>query len=464
MRRIRRILRSPHTAMWLIALAGVWLFLGTLVPQDAADIVSADSWRTAHPVLAQVTQALDLHAAYSHPVLLTLVILLAASTAVCAWDRTGRSLRSWRSAGTLAESELAALRTRPHLTLKLPAEDTQASNPLADVERVLGAMRLRSRRGPSVLLAWSPRPGLLGSPIFHWALVALMLVAPLGWLLRSEGLIGVVEGESVLDAAESYGALDVGPFHGELSGLEIGVTAPLELSFVVDGIERGVAPVVTLSDGQTVVAQGRVRANSPLRYGSMLVHQSDYGVGVVLGDDVGGRESFLIDFSTESDGVASTSFEMGSETTPTVVVIIPHLEVGPDGMVALYEPREVRVNASGEREWSEVLREGDRFEAAGVSITIERIGYYARLSVVDNPVIYLIYALLGCAVLGITLAVSLPFRVVQVLLVNGDDGRALHVRVTNPRREASFVARLNERFVAAGAIADTYEQQNEVPE
>lgn len=450
--------------MWLITLAGVWLFLGTLVPQDAADRSAAELWRASYPALAVVTQALGLHAAYSHPVLLGLVALLAASTAVCAWDRTGRSLRSWSSAGTLATSELAALRTRPHITLRLPAEDGHGPDPLVVAERVLNALRLRSRRGPSVLLAWSPRPGLLGSPVFHWALVALMLVAPLGWLLRSEGLIGVVEGESVLDTPESYGVIDTGPFHGELSGLEIGVTAPLELSFVVDGIERGVAPMVTLSDGPNVVAQGRVRANSPLRYGSMLIHQNDYGVGLVLTDDVGGRESFLIDFSADDDGVASTSFEMGSEATPTVVVIIPHLELGPDGQVALYEPREVRVNISGESEWSKVLGEGDRFEADGVSITIERIGYYARLSIVDNPVVYLIYALLGAAVLGITLAVSIPFREVRVLLVNGDDGRELHIRVTNPKKEAAFIARLAERLAAALSIVDERESQNEVPE
>ncbi len=449
MQRLRRFLRSPRTAMWLISLAGVWIFLGTFVPQDATDLVAAEAWRVAHPVWAQITGAIGLQAAYSHPVLFALVGLLAASTAVCAWDRTRRSVRSWRHSESVLESDVAALRSRPHFIIELPAHEGRSSDVLVDAERILRAMRLRTRRGPSLLLARTPRLGLLGSPIFHWALVGLLLAVPLGWLVRSEGLLGVVEGESVIDAPESYGVLDVGPLHGSLSGLEIGVATPVELSYVTDGVERGVAPVVTLRDGDRVVAQGRVHANRPLRYGAMLVHQDDYGVGIVLADDVGGREGFLIDFAADAGAVASTEFQMSSETTPTTVVVIPHLETNADGMIALYEPREMRVTASGGSEWSVVLAEGDRFEVEGTTISIERIGYYARLSVVDNSALYVIYVLLGLAIIGITLAIAAPYRVVHMLVVTGENGRALHVRVAHFHREAAFVSRLGDRLSVA---------------
>lgn len=454
MRRVRTFLRSPRTATWLIALAGVWIFLGTLVPQDSVDAMHAAQWRGDYPALAVLTDAIGLHAAYTHPVLLALAIMLAASTAVCAWDRTRRAIREWRRADELSASALRALRERPSFSIVLPAEEPAPQSPLADLERVLNAARMRSRRGPSVLIARSPRLGLLGSPLFHWALVGLLVIAPFGWMARAEGLMGIVEGESAIDSPEAYGVLEVGWLHGELSGLTVSVEDPIETAYVHDGIFRGAAPVVTLRDGDRVVAEGRVYANSPLRYGAMLVHESAYGVGVILSDDSGARESFLVDFADTPDQHSVTRFDIGPETAPTTIEILPHLANAGDGTVALFEPREVRVTASGAEEWSEVLLEGDTFEAAGTLLTIEKIGYYTRLSVVDNPVIYLIYLLLGLAVVGVGIAVALPYRVVHALVTRTDGCDALHVRIPHSRADAAFAARLRERYETAQTPAE----------
>ena len=68
--------------------------------------------------------------------------------------------------------------------------------------------------------------------------------------------MGVPVGETRLDETESYGSLEEGPLYFGHSGLEIGVS-DLVLGFIADDVDRGPAPVVTLSREGEVVA-GRI--------------------------------------------------------------------------------------------------------------------------------------------------------------------------------------------------------------
>lgn len=450
MSRIRRFLRSPRTALWLIALAAVWMVLGTIVPQDDLDAVAAAQWRSANPAFANVTDALGLHEAFVHPVFLILAALLAASTAVCAWDRSVSAYRLWHKAGVITQPEVDAMRHRPTCAWSIAGFDGDEEL-LAAAASALREAGLRVKQGPAVVEGRTSRVGLVGSPLFHWALVGLLIAAPLGWLASSSGLIGVIEGESVIDEPSAYGLLDTGPLHGGQSGHLISVDQPMPLSYEAGGVDRGPAPVVTISDGEKVLASGRVYPNNPLRYGSTTVHMNTYGTGVVLSEETGGRQGFLIDFPEQDGEIAQTTFTLETSEGDTQIEISPHLVADEAGHAVLHEPREIRVTVSGANSYSQILREGESFQFADRALTIERIGYYARLSVVDDPVIAWIYVLFVAAAIGVTIAIAMPYRVVRAGIrrvsretLTADVHPELVISVHRATREQAFVARCRE--------------------
>ena len=64
---------------------------------------------------------------------------------------------------------------------------------------------VRTKRSGQVLRAVSHPWSVSGSPIFHWALLALIVLILVSTLQRSEGLMGVAVGQTKPDAPASYG-------------------------------------------------------------------------------------------------------------------------------------------------------------------------------------------------------------------------------------------------------------------
>jgi cytochrome c biogenesis protein ResB len=214
-----RVLRSRRLALWLILVLIAYAILGTLVPQaSVGGGASVAAWQAAHPVLALLTRLLGLHQAYSSPLFLGIIVVLACSTAACALERTAVSWRAMRRAGTISEGMLRRLRERPKLAFPVSGDSADV---LADVEGGLRRLHLRSRRGPKLLEASGGRFGLLGSPVFHVMLALLFVVIALGRLTRAEGFIGVPLDSSMRDTKASYGRLTEGPLYLGHTGYRI---------------------------------------------------------------------------------------------------------------------------------------------------------------------------------------------------------------------------------------------------
>jgi cytochrome c biogenesis protein ResB len=435
-RRLYRLLRSRKLAFWLI---------GAFVAYSA--------------VATSVTEG-DFERAYANPVFYAITTALALATAACAWERTGGAARAWR-AGTATSAEFVERLSRtPQIAVPLRS-GTDARSVLDDVGRRMRAMRLRVRVGDGRLAATTPRLALLGSPAFHWALVALFVIVAAGRMTRAEGLMGVPVGSERIDAAESYGTLDEGALHdSDFTGLTIRVT-DIRRNHVVGGVDRGTAPLVELWRDGKRVAGHLVYPNSPLRYGSLLIHSNAYGLNArftLVGAAEEQSTDVFYDFSEES--LVAEAFSPlvvaigeGSVTVETGIPLDLEGDIAP--WVIPSDPRvEWRLAGNGV-ETTGSVGPGESIDlGGGAALRLEDVTYYARLSVVDDWSVYPLYAVLIIAVIGLALALLLPPKTVWVMLVESDGVVSLNARTRQSRADRVFAASVESTLRAAAEGRD----------
>lgn len=467
--RLAARLRSRRLAVWLIIFVIAYAFVGTVIPQvTLAGGKSVGEWQMAHPYLAYVTRALGLHVAYSSPLFLAVLGLLAVSTALCAWERTKVSWRRIRNAGRVDPAALQSLRVRP--SISIPAPGVSADEALRSAAEALSGLRLRTRRGPRLLEASSGRLGLLGSPLFHWLLAALFLVIALGRLSRAEGSIGLPVGSPRTDATESYQTVHSGPLYAGHSGLTL-LATDVRPFRDAEGVDRGVSPLIELRRGDTLIARHRVYPNNPLRYGSLLVHSSGYGLAAVISVETSAGSEMLssqqlVDFDDKTgSGTTDSRFDLtadGNSPLATVRLTVPLDREG--GVPQHILPKDARVSLRvqpvGRPAVTAVLRPGGTF-ALGPSYRIRLKGlvYYARVSVADDWSVYPLYLLFLLAGASVSVAVVVPYRRVIVLAVEVDSNLALHASARHSRGDPLFAERVEAalRQAAGGASAEEEE-------
>lgn len=430
-------LLSPRVAIGLMFYLGVVSLIGTLVSQGSPSDPKVVTWAAGHRQFEVIVRALGLHHAYTSPLFLAGVALLVVSTSACAWRR---SRVAWVRAGLLrlarsAPSEVAsALSTDATIPL---AEGRDRDEAIAAVESALGKSGLRTRRFDRAVVSASPPLLPLASPLFHWSLVSLIVVLTLGALGRSEGLMGVSVGESKPDVRDSYGVVSAGPMHSWPGNARTIGVEELKLSYVVAGLDRGPAPVVIVKNawGRTLARQV-VYPNRALHAGALTVHPNAYGLSAtfaLIGAD--GREiersTELLDFADSQPSTLPRRFDLNDASGRTSLVgsvrILTPTEAGrPSRTLPASPTAEFEFStAAGTRVTGGTIRPGQEILLPdGARIRLIRIGYYARLSVVDDWTIPLVYAALAAGLVGLAIALTIPLRLVVVSIGDSGEPRA----------------------------------------
>lgn len=425
-------LRSRRLAIWLIAAFVVYSAVATVTAEEG-------SWGTP----------------YANPIFIAISVALTLATAACAWERTVGAIRQRNASTGLSPESLDRLREQPQI--RVPVEGDIPPGEL--VERIgagLRAQRLSVRVGGTRVVGRAYRVGLIGSPLFHWALVLLFVFVGLGQLTRSEGLMGVPVGSSRLDALESYGTVDEGPWHTPgFTGLTFAVPE-MDLTYVVDGVDRGASPLVEVYDGPELVVSHKTYPNSPLRYRSLLIHANNYGLAGRFTLETGGQSQpveVLYDF-TDGSGMAENASALLLTRGTTDVEFSSSVALdalGNDWSWSIPErPRiawklvEAGVATSGTVMPGESVALGE-----GQALRLDSITYYARLSVVDDWSVTPIYVLFVLAAIGLTLALLLPPKTVWVMLVEKDGRSFIHAKTRQSRGDRTFPDRVEEALQAA---------------
>jgi cytochrome c biogenesis protein ResB len=329
-------------------------------------------------------------------------------------------------------------------------------------------LRVSERKG---LVVAASRPWtVLASPVFHWAILLLILVILGGRLNRFEGIMGVPVGDSRPLAAGSFGFVDAGGLHSFPSSPNLIRVDRLDLSYPVDGIDRGPAPTVSVvrPDG-SVAASHVVYPNNPLRYGSLIIHPGETGLSpgfaiVSREGSEGARTDLLVDFvGVSPSGTSSAQFTLTAPSPADSIVGTVTVPLAKrDGAFVETVPNPAKATftlgplAGGAPIAEQTLSAGEELKLPdGSSLRFLGLRHYARLGVVDDPSIPLMYAFLLLALVGLSVSI-LGAQSLAVVAVrkSGDGVLCIDVFFRDWRANTARVERAEEAI--RGALAGQF--------
>lgn len=439
---IYRFLRSRHLASGLLIGLTLYAFAITLVPLGSADNPKVIEWAEAHPVAERFAVLLGLHHAYTTPLFLMAALLLTLSTAVCSWERTAKALDAWKRRGTVDPAIADRLKTRPSFSIAAP-EGANAEESLAFAENTLRSIHMRVRRGPALLEARQNSIGLLGSPLFHWGLVALFVFAALGQLTRSEGMIRASIEEAPSEMHESYSWISEGPlFRENHTGMRLWVRG-LNNDIKVDGVLRGPSPDVELGDAEGKKLKRQwIYPNNPLRHGSITVHAGEVGPALLM-QVVSNEQTRTTVFHFERSENATYGVKpLDIEFEGPEGVVPFRLEARPGQRIAFIPLRQVKGVPA-----EQVAGAGQNVKLpSGAVGTPLQFNGYIELNVVNDWSLPFIYAAFAIGLLGATFTLLLPPRVVMARFVEDEEGSRLNVVVSARKTDPAFLLKVKAKL------------------
>ena len=462
-RKLAGFLTSPRLAVGLLVFVGVWSLLATVVAQGGPTSPDVNTWAAKHALMEPIVRAVDLHAAFTSPVLLAAIILLAVSTAGCAWRRTQVACAR---AHLLREAAQADRQRVLELSdLQIPIGSTLSNqDALSIVSQTLAGLGVRVRRSGDLLVAVSPPWSVWGSSIFHWSLAALIVVVLLGQMMRSEGSLSLAVGQVKADDPASYGSVHAGPWRDWSRTHRSVRLDKFEPDYATGGIDRGAVPTVSLLDGAgRVVKTQRVYQNMMLHVGSLAINAPGAGLAVVLGflnpsGGMTGRSILLVDFSqTATEGTVPVSAVLsgssGGNAAMRLSATVPLDRV--DGHFGEWIPRQpdarVLVQSSdGTPLLDKVLKTGESVALpGGGAVRLIDVGWYSRLSLVDDPTVPFIYAAMVAAAVGLALTLAVRQQVLVAAVQEGAEGATLVMRLRLWRNVPTNQDEIGSRLVEA---------------
>ena len=277
-------MRTALVLLLILALASV---AGSLVPQvGVADARIAQTFRD-HPLRAQIYDRLGLFDVFGSWWFTLIYVLLFVSLVACLIPRTRAAVRNVRS--------------RPQPARELDAMRHYAEHPVPEppgrvierARRVLGRRLFRVEASPADMTDGSPLAlaadkGLareVGSLLFHWAFLLILVGVVWGRGTGFSGRAVIVEGQTWTEAHANYdGQIREGRLFGEdHSGLRITVDDFEARYRVPSGIPEEFVTRARLAD-----ADGRqlgsvdIRVNHPAAAEGVKIYQFGYGWAPVI--------------------------------------------------------------------------------------------------------------------------------------------------------------------------------------
>lgn len=462
-RKVAGFLASAGLAVGLLIFVGLWSLFATFVPQGQPSSLAVKSWAASHAAVEPLVRTIGLHQAFASVVFTLSAALLAVSTGVCAWRRTKLAIKRAGTLKSATRADKAALAEKHDLEIACDAvlSDQDA---LAIAADTLASLGIKTTRRGDALSAVSGPWAVWGSPVFHWALLALIVAALVGTVQRSDGQMAIAVGQTKVDAPASYVSLSAGPWHQwALVHRAIRVDA-FDPDYKTGGIDRGAVPTVSVLDGSgKVLVSQLVYPNQKLHSGSLSINAPTCGLAATLafldgsGTEVG-RTIQPIDFSQTATGgtVPLESFtrkDRSGHVVMRLAATVPLDRVG--GQYGEYIPKQPRarvmvVSADGTSLLDRTLLPGESVTLpGGGGVRLVGIGWYSRLSLVDDPTIPIIYAAMALAMLGLTLSVSFRQQLLVAAVLDGSGGARLAVDVRLWRNVPTSAGEIKDALVQA---------------
>jgi cytochrome c biogenesis protein ResB len=321
--------------------------------------------------------------------------------------------------------------------------------------------RFKWRGRSLVSLSWPI--GTLGSAVFHWSIFALVLSVLVASLVRADGLMGVPIQARIPDVPASYGVLSAGPLHTWPAAPRTFEIEDLKIDYMKAGLNRGPTPIVVVRDAQgRVLARQAVYPNNPLRVASLTVHPNDYGLSAhfeLVGADGASMGAIIrpLDFAEVEKGFTDpTEFSLTGPDGEEVLAVAARIPLDRRGSNVLHlvpksPAAEVRVTETGgSTVASSTVPVGDAVDLPdGSRLRLVSVGYYARLSVVNDPTVPAVYLALLMGLIGMSVALFARQRAVIVRVSQSAGQATLEVTARLWRNAGMTAAELKSVLVDA---------------
>src|SRR5436309_11093530 len=212
-----RTLRSMRTALVLLGMLAGAAVIGSLIPQIPNSTPRVLSYLRDHRVVGDLFLRVGFFDVFGSWWFRLITLLLFTSLAMCLLPRTRAAVRGVRQ---------RPLHAREIDAFPQYAERTVTGDPehaISRSQKVLRRKLFRVDRSGDALAAEKGSLRELGSLLFHWSLLLILIGAVYGKGTGYSGYAVVVEGQTFTDAAANYdGAIRYGSFFsGDFSGAQI---------------------------------------------------------------------------------------------------------------------------------------------------------------------------------------------------------------------------------------------------
>lgn len=300
-----RTLRSMRTALILLLMLGLASIAGSLLPQWPNSPERVLRYRVDHGIWGAFLDRAGLFDVFGSWWFVLITTLLFISLVACLVPRTRAT---WR-----------ALRQRPIQAREIDGfrhyeERTVAAAPDAAVEaarRILRRRLFRVARDPDrpALAAEKGAAREVGSLLFHWAFILILIGVIYGKGTGFTGYAVIVDGDTWVDALANYdGQIRAGRFFGgDFTGTGIHLRS-FESAFRQTGQPMDFVSHVDLLDaGGNPIRQQDIRVNHPAQVAGLNVYQINWGwapeIEVREGDRLLTRQKVVLDREPAPEGV-----------------------------------------------------------------------------------------------------------------------------------------------------------------
>lgn len=280
-----RSLRSMRTALILLLLLALASVIGSLIPQEMNSPARVAQFILDHPLLSLFYRKAGFFEVFGSWWFTLITTLLFISLFACLIPRTRATIRGARQRPIQAR-EIDAFPLYREVRVEAAPGAVLASS-----RRVLSRRLFRTSAGESQIAAEKGTAREIGSLLFHWAFVLILLGVLIG---KGTGYVGhatVIEGQTWVDARSNYfGQLRTGRFFTEnFSGIGIHLI-DFQDPFRSSGIPMDFVSTVQLLDPSGAVAETTdIRVNHPAHFRGTDIFQYGFGWAPVVQIRRGGQ-------------------------------------------------------------------------------------------------------------------------------------------------------------------------------
>jgi cytochrome c biogenesis protein len=301
-----RTLRSMRTALILLLLLAMAAVVGSFIPQIPNSPLKVEQYQVDHPFWGQFYRRAGFFDVFGSWWFSFITTLLFVSLVACLVPRTRAHLRNLRQRPVQAREIDSFPQYAERRVAAAPDEAIAAS------QKVLRHRMFRLNRAADrpAIAAEKGAARELGSLVFHWAFLLIIVGVMYGKGTGFTGTAYIVEGQTWTDAAENYdGTLREGRFFsGDFTGTQIRLRS-FEDTYRQTGQPMDfVSRVDLLSAGGAPLGQADIRVNHPADVNGLRIYQFGYGWAPVITISDGGQVLFdgpvVMTQETAPDGIA----------------------------------------------------------------------------------------------------------------------------------------------------------------